>query len=290
MGDVVNTKSSVKREVVAFVGIAYALASTVALALPDADINLLLSVLVPTATVTILTFTITPRGARREIWRSLGLGRAGLRVWPAAIALPLLLCAGAYGAAVLIGAGRFEIDLADATPSWAINLALSALIGTVLILGEEIGWRGYLLPRMQQLIGDKRRAAVWTGFVHGCFHLPLILLATTYDTEGSRWVAAPMAVAVITAGGVFYAWVRDRAGTVWPVAVAHNTVNTVFDQGSTAMVATSGSSVAYVAGETGSATLIMVLVLAIVLLQRAKVWRTSGQTAQSGRPAPSAAA
>ena len=96
------------------------------------------------------------------------------------------------------------------------------------IVGEEIGWRGYLLPRMQQLT-SKRRAAVLTGFVHGCFHLPLILLATTYNTEGSRWVAAPVAVAVITAGGVFYAWIWDRAKTVWPVAIAHNAVNTVFD-------------------------------------------------------------
>ena len=102
-----------------------------------------------------------------------------------------MLCAGAYGTAVALGVGRLDVDIANATPTWAIDLVLAAVIGTVFILGEEIGWRGYLLPRMQQLT-SKRRAAVLTGFVHGLFHLPLILLATTYNTEGAagsllRW-------------------------------------------------------------------------------------------------------
>jgi membrane protease YdiL (CAAX protease family) len=280
------------REIVAYLGIAYSLALTVALALPDANINKLLSVMVPTVTVGILTFTLTPKGSRRDMWRGIGLGRAGWRTWPAAIVLPFVLCAGAYGTAVALGVGRLDVDIANATPSWAIDLVLAAVIGTVFILGEEIGWRGYLLPRMQQL-SSKRRAAVVTGFVHGCFHLPLILLATTYNTEGSRWVAAPVAVAVITAGGVFYAWIWDRAQSVWPVAIAHNTVNTVFELGSTAVVATGGTTVAYVAGETGFATLGVCVIAAAVLLRRARVWRSpasdneqvTGQT-----PAPLVAA
>ena len=268
-----NTTHTPLREIVAYLGIAYSLALTVALALPDAQINLLLSVAVPALTVGILTFTLTPRGSRRTLWRGIGLGRAGLRTWPAAFALPLVLVAGAYGTAIAIGAGRLEdVDLADATPDWVINLVIGLLIGTVIIVGEEIGWRGYLLPRFQQLT-SKRRAAVVTGFCHGCFHLPLILLATTYDTGTPRWIAAPMAVAVITAGGVFYAWVWDRAGTVWPVAIAHNVVNTVFDLGATSVVAVSGWNLAYVAGETGFATLGVCVIAAVVLLRRARVWR-----------------
>jgi uncharacterized protein len=115
-----------------------------------------------------------------------------------------------------------------------------------------------------------------TGFPHGCFHLPLILLATTYHTGASRWVAAPVAVAVITAGGVFYAWLWDRAGTVWPVAIAHNMVNTVFDLGAASVVATAGSGLAYVAGETGFATLGVCVLAAVVLLRWARVWRRPG--------------
>ena len=281
-----NTQTNPKREIVAYLGIAYSLALTVALALPDANINKLLSVLVPATTVGILTFTLTKRGERRQLWRGIGLGRAGFRGWPAAIVLPFVLVAGAYGTALAIGAGTLkDFDLADATPSWAIDILLSLVIGTMFIVGEEIGWRGYLLPRFQQLT-SKRRAAVVTGFAHGCFHLPLILIATTYDTGSAKWFAAPMAVAVITAGGVFYAWVWDRAHTVWPVAIAHNVVNTVFDWGKASVIAAAGWNMAYVAGETGFATLGVCLVAAVVLLRWARVWRDGAEASRLGASAP----
>jgi len=279
-----NTTRTPLREIVAYLGIVYSLTLTIALALPDANINKLLTVMVPGLTVGILTFTLTPRGERRKLWRGIGLGRAGFKAWPAAIALPFVLVAGAYGTALAIGAGRLDVDL-EATPQWVVNFAIGLVIGTVIIVGEEIGWRGYLLPRFQQLT-SKRRAAVVTGFAHGCFHLPLILIATTYDTGGARWYAAPAAVAVITAGGVFYAWIWDKAGTVWPVAIAHNVVNTVFDLGAASVVAVGGWNMAYVAGETGFATLGVCVIAAVVLLKRARVWREAAGASRLGASAP----
>lgn len=285
-----TTTRSPVRDIVAFLGIAYSLALTVALALPDAHLNLPLSVMIPTVTVAILTFTITPKGRRRELWRGFGLRRAGFRSWPAAIVLPFVLAAGAYGAAVVIGAATTDVRLADTTALWITNLFVNAVvISTLFIVAEEIGWRGYLLPRFQQLT-TRRRAAVATGFVHGCFHLPLILLATTYDTGSPKWFAAPMAVATITAGGVFYAWLWDRSHTVWPVAIAHNVVNTVFDLGAAGVVATAGWNIAYVAGETGVATFGVCLIAAVVLLTRARTWRTGPSRSGARLPRTPAAA
>ena len=143
---------------------------------------------------------------------------------------------------------------------------------TVVYLGEEIGWRGYLLPRVQQLT-TRRRAAVVTGLCHGVFHLPLILIATTYDPHGSRWLVAPVAVLTIAAGGVFYAYLRDRSDSIWPVAIAHNAANTLFTIGAASVVARSEAELAYVAGETGLATLASVVIVAAILLARARVWR-----------------
>ena len=98
-----------------------------------------------------------------------------------------------------------------------------------------------------------------------------------------------MAVLLITAGGVFYAWVWDRSQSVWPVAVAHNTVDTVFDLGAAGVVATGGVQIAYVAGETGFATLAVCVVAAVLLWRYARVWRTPAP--QVERPlAPVAAA
>jgi membrane protease YdiL (CAAX protease family) len=273
--DINSKQRSPLREITAYAALAYGLALAIAVALPDAHINLLLSVMVPTVTVTILTFTYFKKGERRSLWAGLGLRRLGLKTWLPALFLPFLLCGAAYGTALVIGAGELtDIDITTAGAlDWTANLLVGLVVMSVIIMGEEIGWRGFLLPRVQELT-DKRRAAVITGFMHGLFHLPLIVIATTYDTGGSRWIVAPAAVVTITAGGVFYAWLRDRSGSIWPVAVAHNSVNTVFDMGASLVVASSPASLAYVAGETGFATMGACAVMAVVVLMRAKVWQT----------------
>ena len=268
------------RESTAFLGLTYALALAIAIALPHAGINRMLSVLAPITSVIIITFALTPRGERRRMWRDIGLGRSGRSVWLIALVVPMLLLAMAYGTALLLGVA--ELKPLDLTPAgaadWIANLVVSFVVSTVFILGEEIGWRGYLLPRIQQLTG-KRRAAVVTGLFHGCFHLPLILIATTYDQHGNRWIVAPAAVITIAAGGVFYAYLWDRSTSVWPVAIAHNAANTMFTIGAGAVIARSADDLAYVAGESGLATLASVVIVAGILLATASVWRAEDRAA-----------
>jgi|EndMetStandDraft_8_1072994.scaffolds.fasta_scaffold129775_2 CAAX protease family protein len=274
------------REVVAFISVAYSLALALALAIPDAGINVLLSALLPTVAVTILTFTMFRRGSRRQLWRGIGLNRAGVRTWPSALGIPLLLCGGAFGTALLTGAGQLRpLHVTGFTAgSFAVNTLLNFTLMMVILVGEEIGWRGFMLPRVQMLT-SKRRAAVVTGFVHGLFHMPLVLIATTYDADGSRWIVAPVTVLTITAAGVFYAWLWDRSGSPWAVTVGHSAANLTFDFGFTAIASTTPASLAYVAGETGFATLGACVVLAALLLTRARVWqRPAAAAEQATRP------
>ncbi len=49
-------------------------------------------------------------------------------------------------------------------------------------LGEEIGWRGYLLPKLSGL--GPVRAALLAGLLHGLWHLPIILLTPFYRGRG----------------------------------------------------------------------------------------------------------
>ena len=270
------------REVTTYLVISFFLVTGIAVALPHAGIGVLLSALVPVTTVLVITFAGTPRGRRRALWGSFGLDRPGTRLWAFALLVPMLLAGSAYGAAVVLGVA--DLRPFDVTPGGAaraaVNLVASVAFMTVLFLGEEIGWRGYLLPRVQ-LLTSRRRAALVTGFVHGCFHLPLILIATTYDELGSRWVVAPVVVATLTMGGVFYAYLWDRTGSVWPVSMAHGAVNLAFGLGAGAVVAGSPTDLAYVAGESGIATFGAVAIVGAAFLARARVWHTdpTGSTA-----------
>lgn len=275
-------RSPVIREITIFLALTYSLSVAIAIALPHAEIGVVISVFVPTVAVVILTFTVITRGTRRELWKSFGLNRSGGSVLRPALLVPLVLVLLAYGAAVLTGVADFvsiQVTPLD-TASWVIDLIIELTIGTLFILGEEIGWRGFLLPRIQQLTG-KRRAALLTGFSHGLFHMPLVLITTTYDADGARWIVAPLVVASITLAGVLYAYLWDRSHTVWPVAVAHNAANTAFTLGATAVIASNPDDLAYVAGESGIATFGAVALIAAIYLLRAKVWRDTEPEALS---------
>jgi membrane protease YdiL (CAAX protease family) len=262
------------REATTYLALAFSLAICVAVSMPHAGINVLLTAFAPITALAIITFTTTPRGRRRALWGEFGLKRSGKHTWAVALTVPMLVAGSAYGAALVLDVANLrDLDVtASGVATWSLNLMLTLAFMTVLFLAEELGWRGYLLPRIQQLT-SRRRAAIVTGFVHGCFHLPLILVATTYDEHGSRWLVAPVVVATITMGGVFYAYLWDRTHSVWPVAMGHGAVNTAFGIGAGAVAATSEAELAYVAGESGLATFAAVAVVGAVLLACARVWR-----------------
>jgi len=246
----------------------------VAFAFPRADMAApLLSMVSPLVAVVLITFLRTPRGHRRQLWGSLGVRRPGLRSWPAALVVSAaIVFVVPYGVADLLGSIAFK-PLATSADVWlngALNLTINIIIVTILAFTEEIGWRGYLLPRVQALV-PKRRAALVVGFIHGMFHVPLMVFTTTYNNVGSRWIVVPTVVALLTAAGVFYAWLKDRSGSVWPVALAHGTVNSLID-GTAYAVVLSPVAFAHTATESGFVTLATTAAVAALLLARARTW------------------
>src|SRR5687767_7055160 len=76
------------REVTTYLVLAFSLAIGIAVAMPYAGINVLLSAFAPLAALLVITFTTTPRGKRKELWGSFGLNRSGKRLWPFALGVP----------------------------------------------------------------------------------------------------------------------------------------------------------------------------------------------------------
>ena len=118
---------------------------------------------------------------------------------------------------------------------WVIllSMTLSTVFVTVLInsfvsMGEELGWRGYLLPKLVERFNGSssgsRKAALLTGLIHGVWHWPLIVLSMSILPEVT--FLTPLVYLVLTCSlSVLLAWVTLGSGSVWPAALGHGALN-----------------------------------------------------------------
>ncbi|MEO5877042.1 MAG: CPBP family intramembrane glutamic endopeptidase [Streptosporangiaceae bacterium] len=252
------------RQAGAFVGITYVLALTVALLLPHQELAPMLTIFAPVLAVAITTTFLCRRGERRRAWAEIGW-RCTWRTLLLALAIPVGFAAVSFGTAVLLGVARYPLP--QITAESVLDLSVELVLGSLLIVGEEIGWRGFLLARLATVM-PRGRAWLVTGAFHACFHLPLLLLTTTYQSAGNRLIVVPCVLVTITLAGVVYGWIRDLSGGIWAVSVLHNTFNTIFEMLTVSAVTGSVATLAYVTTETGVVTMIAVGAVAVLLLRR----------------------
>jgi len=164
-------------------------------------------------------------GYSREGWKSLGLHRLGLRVWWIAFF-------GTFLITVVATAAVWATPLASVTtpPGGVLNSVVQLVIQTLILattfaLAEEIGIRGYLLPKLLPL--GRKRALLLTGLVWATWHMPLIFL-TPLLPIGYPVIGVPLFYAAVVAGGFFYGYLRPVSGSLWPSSIAHATHNSAW--------------------------------------------------------------
>jgi membrane protease YdiL (CAAX protease family) len=206
----------------------------------------------------------------------------GLR-WPGARAmgwgylLPIAYAAVAY--VFLWSTGLASSDFAGflrssqksleiGTGAGVLNVMLILTFGVlqsgVSATGEEIGWRGMLVPALAQRHGFTGVALI-SGLIWALWHYPLIIFGT-YDSSAPKWVALVCFTAMIVATGAMAAWLRLKTGSVWPAAMLHASHNAVIQWLFDGMTVETGRA-AWFAGEFG-------IVLAIVsTLLAVPIWR-----------------
>ena len=154
-----------------------------------------------------------------------------------------------------------------AQPEWLLILSAFGFITIVNLLpammfslGEEIGWRGYLVPELTEWIGF-RGAAVASGVIWAAWHLPGVIFGG-YGTTGTpkAYQVACFVVMVVTTA-VALAWLRMKSGSIWPVAIMHATHNGVIQAFFDAITADTGHT-PYFIGEFGIAMLPFTFALA----------------------------
>lgn len=102
-----------------------------------------------------------------------------------------------------------------------LAIPFGALINSVFAFGEEIGWRGWLVPALRPL--GVWPALLLSGVIWGLWHSPLILLG--YNFNRTDWTGVVFMVGGCVAWGMLFGWSRLRTGSVWPAVVGHGALN-----------------------------------------------------------------
>ena len=103
---------------------------------------------------------------------------------------------------------------------WYAILA-SIVLTTVGQAGEEIGWRGYALPRLAARLG-LARASVLLGVIWACWHLPLFFVPGISQTGQSF----PVYLLMVPALSVAIAWLYGHTnGSLLLAMLMHSAIN-----------------------------------------------------------------
>ncbi len=166
--------------------------------------------------------------AQRELWRTLLRWRVAPVWWLVCAAGPLVLWAGALGLHAALG-GTLTWYADPGHPSmptnpWEWVFAVAVVFAYVLVfsvIGEELGWRGYALPRLLDR-WDALTASVILGVLWAAWHAPLFL------TPGLLQSRVPVVWFVLQILGqtIILTWVYLRTGgSVLLASVLHASAN-----------------------------------------------------------------
>lgn len=216
-----------------------------------------------------------------------GRGFGDIGLWPlfkrswryylVAFLLPIGITIVATALTLLLGQARLDLTLPALRPllrgvpvTPALTVAVVAqtviegsLIGIPLGMGEELGWRGYLLPALLRRGLSPHAALIVSGVIWGIWHAPLILMGYNYPNTPVLGVAMFCVFTVLYT--YVLGWLRLASDTTWTAALGHTTI----DQSASAagLLLAPGSystSIGTVVGPIGWLSLAVVVVWLIV--------------------------
>lgn len=162
------------------------------------------------------TRLIYQHNVRGEGW---GLGQP--RWLALAYVLPIVYATVVYGLVWLTGLGG--VDLSRFKTPVVAFVVIGSLQSLLSATGEELGWRGYLVPALART-KSFRVTALISGATWAGWHFPLIIGAD-YNGGTPPWYSVLCFAVMVIAMGFPFAWLRLRSGSVWPAAILHASHN-----------------------------------------------------------------
>ena len=104
-----------------------------------------------------------------------------------------------------------------------LALTLGPVINVLFTMGEELGWRGFLLPRLLPL--GQWQAVLLSGVIWGVWHAPVIVQGHNYP--GYPILGIFMMIIFCVLLGIIISWLYINTKSPWVAALAHGAVNAI---------------------------------------------------------------
>ncbi len=229
----------------------------------------------------IITQFIFQRTLRGLGW---GWGKTRYQLW--SYAIPFLYALAAYAVVWSANLGgfynkQFVSKLPEQLPEWlifgakspyaliAIYTLFAATLGMAMnciaALGEEIGWRGFLVPSLAKTTTFTRTALI-SGAIWAVWHYPGLLFAD-YNNGTPAWYGLLCFTVLVIGISFVFAWFRLKSGSVWTGMLLHASHN-LFIQAVFTPLTTDTGPTEYFIDEFGAALAIVALALAYIFWRK----------------------
>jgi membrane protease YdiL (CAAX protease family) len=153
----------------------------------------------------------------------------------------------------------------------ALFVLLTATLGLVgkmsRALGEEIGWRGFLVPELAKVVSFPA-VGIISGLMWAAYHFPVLIFAD-YNAGTPVWYGVTCFTLMVVADSFVLAWLTLRSGSLWPAAILHGSHNVFIQSIFTPLTKNTGST-NYIIDEFGIGLVVTVTITAIVVCRKSR--------------------
>jgi len=201
--------------------------------------------------------------------RGMGWGIGKPKYYLIAYLTPIIYASIVYLSVWALGLGKVNFSaLGDSWVMGVLNtLTLGVLTAAISAVGEEIGWRGLLIPQLARL-GTFTQTAIIGGIIWGIWHIPLII-GGGYSSGAPTWYAITCFMVEIVGVSFAFAYVRLASGSIWPALLLHATHNSFIQSALDKLTVDTGTTV-YFTTEFGLGLALMGVVVGLIFWRMGK--------------------
>jgi len=202
--------------------------------------------------------------------------------------IPLAYAAPVYLIVWLTGLGGFNFDFLKRAAedfglqNWsAIRFAMLFILITATLgmvgtlsraLGEEIGWRGFLVSELAKVVNFPGIALI-SGAMWAVYHYPGLIFAD-YNAGTSVWYGLTCFTLMVIATSFIMAWITLRSNSLWPAAILHAAHNLFVQQIFTPLTRDTGHT-RFIIDEFGFGMVITIAIAAFIVCRRPRPARAT---------------